>query len=144
MTDVTTAPADEPEVDDDVEGRPAPFWQRLVAGSSTSIALILLALIVVFSAAALQRVLRDRQRAQHRAGRLGPDADRHGATYVIITAGIDLSVGGSWCSRVSSPPADGQARRNDSGVILVGGLAGLWPACGGPSTASWCGREVPP
>ena len=49
MTDVTTAPADEPEVDDDVEGRPAPFWQRLVAGSSTWIGLILLGLIVVFS-----------------------------------------------------------------------------------------------
>ena len=34
MTDVTTtAPADEPELDDEGQERPAPFWQRLVAGS---------------------------------------------------------------------------------------------------------------
>ena len=49
MTDVTTAPPTSPSSTTRGEERPAPFWQRLVAGSSTWIGLILLGLIVVFS-----------------------------------------------------------------------------------------------
>jgi len=50
VTDVTTtAPADEPEVDETETERATPLWQRLVSGSSAPIGLILVALIVVFS-----------------------------------------------------------------------------------------------
>jgi ribose transport system permease protein len=121
MTDVTTAPADEPEVDDDVEGRPAPFWQRLVAGSSTWIGLILLALILVFSVLEYDSFV-----STANARNIATDAAvllvlATGMTYVIITAGIDLSVGGVLVfSGVVSAKAMHAAGGDNWGVIFLG------------------------
>jgi ribose transport system permease protein len=122
MTDVTTtAPADEPELDDDVEGRPAPFWQRLVAGSSTWIGLILLGLIVVFSVLDYSSFV-----STANARNIATDAAvllvlATGMTYVIITAGIDLSVGGVLVfAGVVSAKAMHAAGGNDWGVIILG------------------------
>jgi ribose transport system permease protein len=121
MTDVTTAPADEPEVDDEVEGRPAPFWQRLVAGSSTWIGLILLALILVFSVLEYDSFV-----STANARNIATDAAvllvlATGMTYVIITAGIDLSVGGVLVfSGVVSAKAMHAAGGDNWGVIFLG------------------------
>jgi ribose transport system permease protein len=121
MTDVTTAPADEPELDDDVQGRPAPFWQRLVAGSSTWIGLILLALILVFSVLEYDSFV-----STANARNIATDAAvllvlATGMTYVIITAGIDLSVGGVLVfSGVVSAKAMHAAGGDNWGVIFLG------------------------
>ena len=121
MTDVTTAPADEPELDDDVEGRPAPFWQRLVAGSSTWIGLILLGLIVVFSVLDYSSFV-----STANARNIATDAAvllvlATGMTYVIITAGIDLSVGGVLVfAGVVSAKAMHAAGGDNWGVIFLG------------------------
>jgi ribose transport system permease protein len=121
MSDVTSAPPDEPELDDDVEGRPAPFWQRLVAGSSTWIGLILLALILVFSVLEYDSFV-----STANARNIATDAAvllvlATGMTYVIITAGIDLSVGGVLVfSGVVSAKAMSAAGGNDWGVIILG------------------------
>ena len=121
MTDVTTAPADEPELDDDVEGGPAPFWQRLVAGSSTWIGLILLGLIVVFSVLDYDSFV-----STANARNIATDAAvllvlATGMTYVIITAGIDLSVGGVLVfAGVVSAKAMSAAGGDNWGVIFLG------------------------
>jgi ribose transport system permease protein len=122
MTDVTTtAPADEPELVDDDQGRPAPFWQRLVAGSSTWIGLILLALILVFSVLEYDSFV-----STANARNIATDAAvllvlATGMTYVIITAGIDLSVGGVLVfSGVVSAKAMHAAGGDNWGVIFLG------------------------
>jgi ribose transport system permease protein len=95
MTEVTTtAPADEPEIEDDEVERETPFWQRLVSGSSTWIGLILVGLIIVFSILDYSSFV-----STANARNIATDAAvllvlATGMTYVIITAGIDLSVGG--------------------------------------------------
>ena len=70
-----------------------PWWQRFVTGSTTSIGLILVALIVVFSVLEYQSFV-----SASNARNIATDAAvllvlATGMTYVIITAGIDLSVG---------------------------------------------------
>src|SRR3954468_20720346 len=129
MSDVTTtAPADEPELDDEGRERPAPFWQRLVAGSSTWIGVILLGLIIVFSLldpSAFVDVANARNIATDAAVLL---VLATGMTYVIITAGIDLSVGGILVfSGVVSAKGMHAVGGDNWGVIIVGlgvGLAG--------------------
>ena len=119
MTDVTTQ-ADRPELEAEQE-RPAPFWQRLVAGSATWIGLILLALIVAFSI-----IEPDSFVDSANARNIATDAAvllvlATGMTYVIITAGIDLSVGGVLVfSGVVSAKAMNAAGGNNWGVILLG------------------------
>src|SRR5919197_1076337 len=119
MTDVTTQ-ADRPELEAEQE-RPAPFWQRLVAGSATWIGLILLALIVAFSI-----IEPDSFVDSANARNIATDAAvllvlATGMTYVIITAGIDLSVGGVLVSSgVVSAKAMNAAGGNNWGVILLG------------------------
>jgi ribose transport system permease protein len=122
MSDVTTtAPADEPELDEETGGRPAPFWQRLVAGSSTWIGLILLGLIVVFSVLDYSSFV-----STANARNIATDAAvllvlATGMTYVIITAGIDLSVGGVLVfAGVVSAKAMNAAGGNNWGVIILG------------------------
>jgi len=94
VTDVTTtAPADEPEVDETETERATPLWQRLVSGSSAPIGLILVALIVVFSlidSSAFLDIANARNIATDAAVLL---VLATGETFVIITAGVDLSVG---------------------------------------------------
>src|SRR4051794_18949881 len=127
MSDVTTtAPADEPELDDEGRERPAPFWQRLVAGSSTWIGLILLGLIIVFSLldpSAFVDVANARNIATDAAVLL---VLATGLTYVIITAGIDLSVGSVLVfSGVISAKVMNTVGGNNWGVMLIGLLAAL-------------------
>ena len=127
MTDVTTtAPADEPEVHAEGQERPAPFWQRLVAGSSTFIGLILLGLIIVFSLldpSAFVDIANARNIATDAAVLL---VLATGMTYVIITAGIDLSVGGVLVfSGVVSAKGMHAAGGDNWGVIIVGLVVAL-------------------
>jgi len=124
MSDVTTK-ADEPELEDDQEHR-APFWQRLVAGSSTPIGLILVALIIGFSLLEPGSFL-DTANARN----IATDAAvllvlATGMTYVIITAGIDLSVGAVLVfSGVVSAKAMHAVGGNDWGVIILGLVVAL-------------------
>jgi ribose transport system permease protein len=119
MSEVTTK-ADQLEVEDE-QARRAPFWQRLVAGSSTPIGLILVALIVVFSVMESDAFL-DSANARN----VATDAAvllvlATGMTYVIITAGIDLSVGAVLVfSGVVSAKAMNAVGGDNWGVIFVG------------------------
>jgi ribose transport system permease protein len=119
MSDVTTK-ADRPELEEEEE-RQAPFWQRLVAGSSTPIGLILAGLILVFSVLEPDSFL-DSANARN----IATDAAvllvlATGMTYVIITAGIDLSVGAVLVfSGVVSAKAMSAVGGDNWGVIFVG------------------------
>jgi ribose transport system permease protein len=78
--------------DEDVVAR-APWWQRFVTGSSTWIGLILAGLIIVFATLEYNSFV-----STSNARNIFTDAAvllvlAVGMTYVIITAGIDLSVG---------------------------------------------------
>jgi ribose transport system permease protein len=123
MSDVSTK-ADEPELDDQEQS--APFWQRLVAGSSTWIGLILVALILVFSALEYTSFV-----SSANARNIATDAAvllvlATGMTYVIIKAGIDLSVGGVLVfGGVVSAKAMHAAGGDNWGVILVGLVVAL-------------------
>jgi ribose transport system permease protein len=122
VTDVTTtAPADEPEVDETETERATPLWQRLVSGSSAPIGLILVALIVVFSlidSSAFLDIANARNIAIDAAVLL---VLATGETFVIITAGVDLSVGAVLVfSGVVAAKAMNGTGGNDWGVILLG------------------------
>ena len=123
MTDVTTQ-ADRPELDE--EELRAPFWQRLVAGSSTWIGLILIGLILVFSILEPDSFV---DSANFR--NIATDAAvllvlATGMTYVIITAGIDLSVGAVLVfSGVVSAKAMNAAGGDNWGVIILGLVVAL-------------------
>jgi ribose transport system permease protein len=122
VTDVTTtAPADEPEVDESETERATPLWQRLVSGSSAPIGLILVALIVVFSlidSSAFLDIANARNIATDAAVLL---VLATGETFVIITAGVDLSVGAVLVfSGVVAAKAMNGTGGNDWGVILLG------------------------
>jgi ribose transport system permease protein len=126
MSDVTTLPADEPEIEaEDVE-RETPFWQRLVSGSSTWIGLILVGLIVVFSLLEPEAFV---DSANFR--NIATDAAvllvlASGMTYVIITSGIDLSIGGVLVfSGVVAARAMNAAGGNNWGVIILGLVVAL-------------------
>ncbi|MEA2230177.1 MAG: ribose transport system permease protein [Solirubrobacteraceae bacterium] len=87
-----TAPP-EPDVVDEAPEPRQPLWRQLVANSSVSILLILATLIVVFSVLRFQEFF-----AISNARNIATDAAvllvlATGLTFVIITAGIDLSVG---------------------------------------------------
>jgi ribose transport system permease protein len=122
MADATAKPPEEEAIIAEEEPeRPAPFWQRLVAGSSTWIGLILAGLIVVFSFLEPDSFL-DTANARN----IATDAAvllvlATGMTYVIITAGIDLSVGGVLVfSGVVAARAMNGVGGDNWGVILVG------------------------
>ncbi|HYP48485.1 MAG TPA: ABC transporter permease [Thermoleophilaceae bacterium] len=109
------------------ESRPSAL-QRIAAGSSTQIGLILVGLIVAFSVLKFDQFF-----AVANARNIATDAAvllvlAVGATYVIVTAGIDLSVGavlvfsGVIAAKVMNGPGGG----GDSwGVILLGLAASL-------------------
>jgi ribose transport system permease protein len=129
MTDVTTK-ADRPELEEEQERR-APFWQRLVAGSSTWIGLILVALILVFSVLEPDSFV-DSANARN----IATDAAvllvlATGMTFVIITAGIDLSVGAILVfSGVVSARAMNGVGGDNWGVIVVGLVVALAAGAG--------------
>ena len=109
------------------ERRP-PLWQRLLAGSSTPIGLILVALIVVFSVLEFETFF-----AVANARNIATDAAvllvlAVGSTYVIITAGIDLSVGAVLVfSGVVAAKVMNEVGGRGWGVILLGLVAVAGP-----------------
>jgi ribose transport system permease protein len=127
MSDATTtAPADEPDIDETATERPTPFWKRLITGSSTSIGLILVGLIVVFSVLEPSSFL-----TVDNARNIATDAAvlmvlATGLTFVIITAGIDLSVGGVLVfSGVVAAKAMNATNANNWPVIILGLVVAL-------------------
>src|SRR3954469_23800861 len=85
--------------EDDLGAEPAaaaergPWWERFVTGSSTWIGLILIGLILAFSVLEYESFV-----SASNARNIATDAAvllvlATGMTFVIITAGIDLSVG---------------------------------------------------
>jgi ribose transport system permease protein len=120
-----TAPAEEP-VAGPPEERPPSTLQRLASGSSTQIGLILVALIVAFSLLSFSEFF-----AVANARNIATDAAvllvlAVGATYVIVTAGIDLSVGSVLVfSGVVSAKLMNEVGGNNWGVILIGLAAAL-------------------
>jgi ribose transport system permease protein len=119
-----TAPPEEPVASP--EERPPSTLQRIASGSSTQIGLILVALIVVFSLLSFDSFF-----AVANARNIATDAAvllvlAVGATYVIITAGIDLSVGSVLVfSGVVAAKLMNEVGGNGWGVILVGLAAAL-------------------
>ena len=122
---MTAVDTQEENVDETVEP-PAPLWKRIITNSNASIALILLALIVVFSALRFNEFF-----AVDNARNISTDAAvllviATGLTYVIITAGIDLSVGSVVVfSGVVAAKLMDSVGGNGWGVILLGLLTAL-------------------
>jgi ribose transport system permease protein len=126
MSETTTTPPEE-EVLNDGQGRDrVPWWQRFVTGSSTWIGLILVGLIIVFSGLEYASFV-----SSSNARNIATDAAvllvlAVGMTYVIITAGIDLSVGAVLVfSGVVSAKLMNSVGGNNWGTILIGLAAAL-------------------
>ena len=88
-----TTPPDSVEPERAAPAERPPWWRRLIAGSSAPIGLILVGLIVVFSVLEYENFV-----SVSNARNITTDAAvllvlAVGSTFVIITAGIDLSVG---------------------------------------------------
>jgi ribose transport system permease protein len=117
------------EIEPEVEERPPTWWQRAAAGSATQIGLILVGLIVIFSILEPENFT-----SVNNARNIATDAAvllviATGMTYVIITAGIDLSVGSVLVfSGVVSAKAMNGMEGDGWDVILVGLLVAV--ACG--------------
>jgi ribose transport system permease protein len=123
----TTAPPPDEEIVDTTADLPAqPWWKRLLTGSSTSIVLVLVAMIAVFSFLSFAEFF-----SVSNARNIATDAAvllvvATGLTYVIITAGIDLSVGSVLVfSSVVSARAMKALGGETWGVLAVGLLAAL-------------------
>jgi ribose transport system permease protein len=126
VSDTTTTPPEEvlPEEEEAVER--VPWWQRFVTGSSTWIGLILAGLIIVFAALEYNSFV-----SSSNARNIATDAAvllvlAVGMTYVIITAGIDLSVGAVLVfSGVVAVKLMNAVGGNGWGTILLGVVAAL-------------------
>ena len=131
MTAPGNPAGDEALIDEAPEpDRNEPLWKRLVGGSSVSIALILAALILVFSLLRFEEFF-----AVSNARNIATDAAvllvlATGLTYVIITAGIDLSVGAVlvFAGVVSAKVMNGMGGDN-WGVIIVGAVVAVAAGC---------------
>jgi ribose transport system permease protein len=123
-----TTPAAEPAAPDADDDAAVPWWRRLTSGSSTQIGLILVALIVIFALikpAEFFSISNGRNIATDAAVLLVLAV---GATYVIVTAGIDLSVGSVLVfAGVISARLMNEVGGDGWGVILIG-LAGALAA----------------
>ena len=130
-TDADTRAAAAPDADDELGAEAAgaervPWWQRFVTGSSTWIGLILVALILVFSALEFSSFV-----SASNARNIATDAAvllilATGMTFVIITAGIDLSVGAVLVfSGVVSVKLMNAVGGDNWGTILAGLAAAL-------------------
>jgi len=114
------------EIEPEVEERPPTWWQRAAAGSATQIGLILVGLIVIFSILEPANFT-----SVNNARNIATDAAvllviATGMTYVIITAGIDLSVGSVLVfSGVVAAKLMNQVGGDNWGVIFVGLVAAL-------------------
>jgi ribose transport system permease protein len=122
-----TAPVPDEEVLDAPAEPAQPVWKRLLTGSSTSIFLVLVGMIAVFSILQFEQFF-----TVSNARNIATDAAvllvvATGLTYVIITAGIDLSVGSVlvFASVVSARAMNAVGGGDTWGVIIVGVLVGL-------------------
>ena len=121
---MSTATTPEEALPDEEVQQRAPWWQRFVTGSSTWIGLILVGLILVFSTLEYESFV-----SSSNARNVATDAAvllvlAVGMTYVIVTAGIDLSVGAVLVfSGVISARLMNEVGGNDWGTLLIG-LAG--------------------
>jgi ribose transport system permease protein len=121
-----TTPPDAVEPEREPPPPRAPWWQRLVTGSSTPIGLILVGLIVVFSVLEYDNFV-----SVSNARNVTTDAAvllvlAVGSTFVIITAGIDLSVGSVLVfSGVTAAKAMEAVGGESVGTLLVGFVAAL-------------------
>jgi ribose transport system permease protein len=115
------APDETLALDDEPTTERVPWWQRFVTGSSTWIGLILVALIVAFSLLEYSSFV-----SASNARNIATDAavllvQATGMTFVIITAGIDLSVGAVLVfSGVVSVKAMNGVGGDNWGTIFVG------------------------
>ncbi len=119
--------SDEPEVlEEEAPEHDQPAWLRFVTGSSTAILLILVALIVVFSVLRFEQFF-----AVSNARNIATDAAvllviATGLTYVIITAGIDLSVGAVLVfSGVIAAKVMNELGGDSWGMMIVGCIAAV-------------------
>ena len=114
------------ELPDDADVPRLTRWQRLALGSTTSILLILIGMIVVFSALQFSSFL-----TVDNVRNVTTDASvllvlAVGMTYVIITAGIDLSVGSVLVfSGVIAARLMNAVGGNGWGTILIGLVGAL-------------------
>ena len=122
-----TAPVPDEEVLDAPAEPAQPDWKQLLTGSSTSIFLVLVGMIAVFSILQFEQFF-----TVSNARNIATDAAvllvvATGLTYVIITAGIDLSVGSVlvFASVVSARAMNAVGGGDTWGVIIVGILVGL-------------------
>ncbi len=126
-----TAPAPDEEVLDAPPEPSQPLWRQLLTGSTTSIFLVLIGLIVVFSVLKFEQFF-----TVSNARNIGTDAAvllvvATGLTYVVITAGIDLSVGSVLVfASVISARAMNAVGGDNWGVIIVGLVVGLLAGVG--------------
>jgi ribose transport system permease protein len=126
-----TAPAPDEEVVDAPPEPAQPAWKRLLTGSTTSIFLVLVALIAVFSLLQFNEFF-----TVSNLRNIATDAAvllivATGLTYVIITAGIDLSVGSVLVfASVISARAMNAVGGDNWGVIIVGVVVGLLAGVG--------------
>src|SRR5437867_1671783 len=117
---------DVPQIEEPPEQERGPWWQALVAGSSTWIGLILFGLIVVFSLINSTDFF-----SASNARNIATDAAvllilGTGMTYVIITAGIDLSVGSVLVfAGVVAAKAMTAVGGDGTGTIVVGLVVGV-------------------
>jgi ribose transport system permease protein len=125
-------PADDPTLLDeelDAEAR-EPMWKRVLGGQSVSIALILIGLIFVFSALRFEEFF-----AINNARNIATDAAvllvmATGLTFVVITAGIDLSVGAVLVfAGVVAAKVMNSMGGDNWGVILVGCIVAIAAGC---------------
>jgi ribose transport system permease protein len=126
MTSTQTEP-DELETPDEPR---QPLWKQLITNSSASILLILAGLIVVFSLLRFEEFF-----AVSNARNIATDAAvllviATGLTYIVITAGIDLSVGAVlvFAGVVSAKVMNAMGGDN-WGVILVGLAVAVAAGC---------------
>jgi ribose transport system permease protein len=124
------APADDELLEEAPPEEVQPLWKQLITGSSTSIVLILVALIVVFSALKFNEFF-----AVSNGRNIATDAAvllvlATGLTYVIITAGIDLSVGSVLVfAGVISAKVMNEVGGDNWGTIIVGLVVALAGGC---------------
>jgi ribose transport system permease protein len=107
-----------------------PWWQRLIAGSSAWIGFILVALIAIFSILSFEEFF-----AISNGRNIATDASvllvlAVGLTFVIVTAGIDLSVGAVLVfSGVIAAKLMNELGGESVGVLLAGLAAALASGC---------------
>jgi ribose transport system permease protein len=116
----------EPPVEEEAPEPRQPWWQRLIAGSSAWIGFILVALIAIFSILSFEEFF-----AISNGRNIATDASvllvlAVGLTYVIITAGIDLSVGAVLVfSGVIAAKLMNELGGESTGVLLAGLAAAI-------------------